>query len=150
MLEALLSAQVIQFVDESTVQQFLGNNLQGIALAGLIGILINVPLLFEIPLVALLLVIGMGEAPAATMLFTAAAGGPITFWGLARVLPKRAVLSFGAGTWVLGAAAGLGVLALIAAGAVGEIGLRDGVVAASSEVEETDGAEVGHLLTDHH
>ncbi len=128
---ALLSGLVIQWVDEGTVQRFLGNDVQGVALAAAIGILINVPLLFEIPLVALLLVLGMGEGPAAALLFTAAAGGPITFWGLTRVLPKRAVLTFGAGTWALGAAAGLAVLAIALVGSDLDFGVRDTVVSAA-------------------
>ncbi len=74
--------------------------------------LINVPLLFEIPLVALLLLFGMGTAPAATLLFTAAAGGPFTFWGLAKAMPKRAIAVFAAATWVLGVVGGLAVLGI--------------------------------------
>ena len=70
------------------------------------------PLLFEIPLVALGLMLGMGTAPAAALLFTAAAGGPVTFWGLAQVIPKRAIASFATATWLLGAAGGLAVLGI--------------------------------------
>ena len=54
----------------------------------------------------------MGTAPAATLLFTAAAGGPITFWGLAKVMPRRAIATFATATWGIGAVGGLAVLGL--------------------------------------
>ena len=106
------SAFVIQWVSADTVSTFLGDNPQGVAVAATLGLLINVPLLFEIPLVAGLLLVGMGIAPAATLLFAAAAGGPITFWGLAKGMPKRTVATFAVATWVLGAIAGLSILVL--------------------------------------
>ena len=65
-LAGFVSALVIQWVSPETVSQYLGNNLQGVAIAATLGVLINVPLMFEIPLVAALLLVGMGEAPAAT------------------------------------------------------------------------------------
>ena len=106
------SGLVIQWLSPTTVAQYLGNDLLGITIAATFGILINVPLLFEIPLVALLLLLGMGTAPAATLLFTAAAGGPITFWGLARLMPRRAIAAFAGATWGLGAFGGLAVLGI--------------------------------------
>lgn len=71
------SAFVIQWVSADTVSTFLGDNPQGVAVAATLGLLINVPLLFEIPLVAGLLLVGMGIAPAATLLFAAEAGAAI-------------------------------------------------------------------------
>ena len=106
------SGLVLQWISPDIVARFLGNDLTGVAIAATFGILINVPLLFEIPLVALLLLLGMGTAPAATLLFTAAAGGPVTFWGLAKLMPKRAVAAFVGSTWVLGAIGGVAVLAI--------------------------------------
>ena len=106
------SGLVIQWISPDTVARYFGNDLQGVATAATLGILINVPLLFEVPLVALGLMLGMGTAPAATLLFTAAAGGPVTFWGLAQVIPKRAIASFATATWVLGATGGLAVLGI--------------------------------------
>ena len=104
------SGLVIQWLSVDTVTTYLGNHALGVAIAATFGILINVPLLFEIPLVALLLLLGMGTAPAATLLFTAAAGGPITFWGLAKVMPRRAIATFATATWGIGAFGGLAVL----------------------------------------
>ncbi len=106
------SGLAIQWITPETVSTYLGNDLTGIAIAATFGLLINVPLLFEIPLVALLLLLGMGVAPAATLLFTAAAAGPITFWGLSKVMPRRAIATFAITTWVLGAIGGLAVLGL--------------------------------------
>ena len=109
-LAGFASGLVIQWISPDTVDRFLGDNATGIAVAATLGLLINVPLMFEIPLVAALLMVGMGTAPAATLLFAAAAGGPITFWGLARYLSRKTVLTFAAATWVLGALVGLAVL----------------------------------------
>lgn len=109
-LAGLASGLAIQWISPESVQKYLGDDVAGVALAATFGLLINVPLLFEIPLVAALLLMGMGTAPAATLLFAAAAGGPFTFWGLAKVMPSRAVLTFAASTWGLGVAAGISVL----------------------------------------
>ena len=106
----LLSGLVIQWISPDTVSDYLGNDIGGVAIAATVGVLINVPLLFEIPLVALLLTLGMGTAPAATLLFAAAAGGPVTFWGLAKVMPRRAVAAFATATWGLGVLGGVGML----------------------------------------
>jgi uncharacterized membrane protein YraQ (UPF0718 family) len=114
------SGLAIQWVSPQTVTTWLGDDILGIAIAATLGIAINVPLLFEIPLVAAMLLAGMGTAPAATLLFTAAAGGPITFWGLAKVMPPRAIVAFGSGTWVLGFIGGIVVLAILMA--TGDVG----------------------------
>jgi hypothetical protein len=106
------SGLAIQWLSPTVVATYLGNDLTGVAIAATFGILINVPLLFEIPLVALLLLLGMGTAPAATLLFTAAAGGPITFWGLGKLMPRRAIATFAGATWGLGALGGLAILGL--------------------------------------
>ena len=106
------SGLAIQWVSPETVSSYLGNDILGVIIAATFGILINVPLLFEIPLVALLLLLGMGTAPAATLLFTAAAGGPVTFWGLARMMPKKAIAAFASATWTLGLLGGMSVLAI--------------------------------------
>ena len=104
------SGLVIQWLNPEVVATYLGNDVRGILIAATFGILINVPLLFEIPLVALLLLLGMGTAPGATLLFSAAAGGPITFWGLAKLMPKKGLATFATATWAVGALGGLLVL----------------------------------------
>jgi len=104
---------VIQFLSPGIIDDYLGNNLKGIIIASTIGVLINVPLLFEIPLVVALLLLGMGVAPAATLLFTAASGGPITYWGLSKVLPKISVTYYALMIWILGISTGLISLLII-------------------------------------
>ena len=101
---------VIQWITPDTVAMYLGDDVPAILVAATLGLLINVPLLFEIPLVAVLMLVGMGAAPAAALLFGAAAAGPFTLWGLSRVMPGKAVAAFAAGTWCLSMAGGLGLL----------------------------------------
>ena len=111
-LAGFVSGLAIQWINPERIAAFMGDSLLAIAVAATLGILINVPLMFEIPLVAALMLVGMGTAPAATLLFTAAAAGPVTFWGLAQVMSKRVVVLFGATTWILGVAGGVLVLLL--------------------------------------
>ena len=106
------SGAAIQLLQPETVDAYLGDNLSGVLAAATLGVLINVPLLFEIPLVALLLVLGAGAAPSAALLFAAAAGGPITFWGLARTVGRRGIAAYAAGTWTIAVLGGLLVLAV--------------------------------------
>ena len=136
-----LSGLVIQWISPDTVSRYLGNDLGGVAIAATIGLLINVPLLFEIPLVALLLTLGMGTAPAATLLFAAAAGGPVTFWGLAKAMPRRAVAVFAAATWALGALGGVAIL-LVGIFIWEDAGLREEPGVAQTVDEPTSFADV--------
>ena len=106
------SGAAIQLLQPETVDAYLGDSLPGVLAAATLGVLINVPLLFEIPLVALLLVLGAGAAPSAALLFAAAAGGPITFWGLARTVGRRGIAAYAAGTWAIAVLGGLLVLAV--------------------------------------
>ena len=107
-----VSGLVIQWLTPESVSRYLGDHVLAVALAATVGVLINVPLMFEIPLVMGLMALGMGTAPAAALLFAAAAGGPITFWGLAKHIPVRGVAAYAALIWLLGAGGGLAVLGL--------------------------------------
>ena len=151
-LAGFASAMAIQWVNPETVSEYLGDNPRGVAIAATLGLLINVPLLFEIPLVAALLLVGMGTAPAATLLFAAAAGGPITFWGLAKVMPKRAILTLATATWFLGLIAGLSILALGTLFESDGTGLRTSVTAAGQlavgSQAVTDNIEVSRIEPD--
>tara|TARA_Y100000996_G_scaffold411799_1_gene396615 strand:- start:6351 stop:7589 length:1239 start_codon:yes stop_codon:yes gene_type:complete len=111
-LAGFVSGFAIQWVSPNTVTLWIGDDVLGILIVATIGILINVPLIFEIPLVAAMLLAGMGTAPAGTLLFVAAAGGPITFWGLAKVMPKKAVFAMAISTWTLGVIGGILLLLL--------------------------------------
>ena len=125
------SGLIIQWVSPDTISQYLGNHAGGIAIAATLGILINVPLMFEIPLVALLLLLGMGAAPAATLLFAAAAGGPVTFWSLSRVIPRKGIAAFVTATWAIALVGGLAVWGLGSAMPGLDIGLKPSVASSS-------------------
>ena len=133
----LASGLAIQLLNPEIVETYLGDHVLGVAIAASIGVLINVPLMFEIPLVAGLLLVGMGTAPAAALLFTAAAAGPITFWGLARVLPRKAIATLGTATWAIGAFGGVAVLGILALAPASEFG--DGVGLAHSPAVTAEG-----------
>ena len=135
------SGLAIQWISPDVVTTWLGDDLVGIGIAATLGVMINVPLLFEIPLVAALLLAGMGTAPAATLLFVAAAGGPITFWGLAKVMPTRAIVSFGTAIWVVGLIGGISVLAITTLTEDRDFGLR-AAYASPKEADESGTAQV--------
>lgn len=109
-LAAFLSGLAVQWLDPETVTTFLGDSLQGVLIAATLGLLISVPLMLQVPLVAALLLIGMGTAPAATLLFAAATGGVVRFWRLAGIIPRRAMVAFGTTTWALGTVGGIAIL----------------------------------------
>ncbi len=111
-LAGFVSALAIQWINPDTISCCLDDSFLGIAVAAALGVLINVPLMFEIPLVVALLLLGMGIGPAAALLFAAAAAGPITFWGLSKVMPLRGVAALGIATWTLALAGGLVVVRL--------------------------------------
>ncbi len=113
-IAGFVSGFAIQWISPDTVTAWIGDDIVGIVVAASIGIAINVPLMFEIPLVAAMLLAGMGTAPAAALLFTAAASGPVTLWGLAKVMPRKGVAALGASTWGLGVLGGVAVLAITA------------------------------------
>ena len=104
------SGAAIQALQPQTVTAYLGDSLLGVLIAATLGVLINVPLLFEIPLVALLLILGAGTAPAAALLFAAAAAGPVTFLALAKALGRRGVAVYAGGTWAIAVLGGCAVL----------------------------------------
>ena len=106
------SGAAIQALQPETVTAYLGDAVLGVVIASTLGVLINVPLLFEIPLVALLLLLGAGTAPAAALLFAAAAGGPVTFLTLAKALGRRGVAVYAGGTWAIAVLGGGAVLLL--------------------------------------
>lgn len=109
-IAGFLAGFAIQFLTEDGVARILGNHLFGVVVAATVGVLINVPLLFEIPLVAGLMILGAGVGPAATLLFAAAAGGPITYWGLSKQIGRRAAGWLAVTTWSLAALGGVVVL----------------------------------------
>ena len=147
-LAGFASGLAMQWISPQTVTTWMGDDVLGILIAATLGIAINVPLLFEIPLVAVLLLAGMGTAPASVLLFTAAAGGPITFWGLAKVMPRKAIVTFGASTWGLGAAGGVVVLIFVSFGAGPDFDLRADYSTATHREVPTANAALSAPATD--
>ena len=137
-----ISGMAIQWISPDVVTDYLDNDIMGVAIAATFGLLINVPLLFEIPLVVLLMLLGMGIAPAATLLFTAAAGGPITFWGLAKMMPRRAIVTFATATWTVGVIGGIAVFAIGALLPGTEAGIRTSIVSAGVDATAAGRGEV--------
>ena len=133
-LAGFASGLAIQWLSPQAVTTWLGDDVLGIIIAATLGIAINVPLLFEVPLVAVLLLAGMGTSPAAALLFTAAAAGPITFWGLSKVMPRKAIATYGASTWSLGVAGGVVVLVFVSLGNGPDFGLRADYSTATHQV----------------
>ncbi len=125
LIAGVIGSLVMQWITKDMITTFLGNNLIGIIIAATIGLLINIPLMFEIPLVALLLILGMGKAPAVTLLFIAAAGGPITFWALTKMIPLKGVGIFALSTWLISVIGGLITLILINTSIGPTIGLKN-------------------------
>ena len=125
LIAGVIGSLVMQWITRDMISTFLGNNLFGIIIAATIGLLINIPLMFEIPLVALLLILGMGKAPAVTLLFIAAAGGPITFWSLTKMIPIKGVGIFALSTWVISIIGGIITLILINTSIGPNIGLKN-------------------------
>jgi len=113
-IAGFVSGFAIQWISPQAVTNWIGDDILGILIAATLGIAINVPLMFEIPLVAAMLLAGMGTAPAGALLFTAAAGGPITYWGLSKVMPTRGVVTLAIATWTLGVIGGVLLLAITA------------------------------------
>jgi len=124
-IAGIIGSLVMQWITKDIISTFLGNNILGIIVAATIGLLINIPLMFEIPLVALLLILGMGKAPAVTLLFIAAAGGPITFWALTKMIPIKGVCIFAFSTWIISIIGGIITLILINTSIGPNIGLKN-------------------------
>ena len=81
LIAGLASGLAIQWISPDTIERYLGNDITGVAIAATLGILINVPLLFEIPLVVLLLLLGMGVAPGGHTAIRRGGRGPHDFLG---------------------------------------------------------------------
>ena len=119
----LVSGAAIQFLRPETVQAFLGDNLAGILVAATLGVLINVPLLFEIPLVTVLLLLGAGT-------WAIAAAGGLLVLAAGALLPERPALRLHAaesGEGVAADAAGAAVSARFPPLRFADVSIESGV-----------------------
>ncbi len=134
---ALLGGLLVQVFSSGTIDSLIGNTAVAVAIAATIGLLIRGPLLFEVPLVAMLLVMGLGVAPAATLLFAASVGGVQTFRRLGDRIGTRSVATVAGAAWIVAAVGGLAVLGADALQAE-EASAGDGRVAAEVLVDNTE------------
>jgi len=106
---AVIGGLGTQYLTESGVAAVVGNHMLGVMVAAAIGLLVVVPLPFEIPLVAAGLLLDIGWIPAGVLLFTAAASGSGTVRSLARRRQRDGVafLVVIAATSFVGGGAGL-------------------------------------------
>ena len=112
-LAGAISGLAVQWLDPAAVYSVLGDSFIGVLVTGTLGLVIGAPLMFGIPLAAALLLIGMGTAPAATLLFAAATGGLIRLFRMPTVSPRRrTVVTLGTANWALGVVGGLAILGL--------------------------------------
>lgn len=127
----ILAGPAVQLASADEIARYVGDTATGVAIAATLGILITVPLMAEVPLVALLLALGVGAAPAATLLFASAFGGPLAFRRLVSLISTRSAAIVTASTWAVAALGGVAVVAAIAATKLGE----------DLDAESVDGAQ---------
>lgn len=108
---ALAGGLVIQYVTLDDVEAVVGDHLLGVVIAAAVGLAVDLWRLWAIPLVAGLVLIGMGTAPAAALLFTAAAGGAFVFHRIGQETDRTAALRYMAAIGVIGIVGGALVLA---------------------------------------
>lgn len=77
---AAIGGLATQYLTEAGVEAVVGDHALGIALVALVGATVAVPPLFEIPLAAAALLVGMGRVTAGVLLFAVAIGGPALSW----------------------------------------------------------------------
>lgn len=94
------------------LSETLGSGVVAIVVAAALGTLLQLPTLFEIPLVVGALALGLGAGPAAALLVTAPSTGLVTLAITRRELGWRTPLLMLAGTFIGGTIAGLVVSAL--------------------------------------
>ena len=72
---AAIGGLATQYLTEAGVEAVVGDHALGIALVALVGATVAVPPLFEIPLAAAALLVGMGRVTAGVLLFAVAIAG---------------------------------------------------------------------------
>ena len=103
---------ILTFAPPQQLSDMVGSELLAVAAAAAVGTLIQIPTLFEIPLVLGVLALGLGVGPAAALLVTAPSFGVVTLGLTRKDLGWRTPASMLGATWVGGVAVGLVVSAL--------------------------------------
>ncbi len=112
MAAGIAAGLAVQLVSADMMAAYVGDTALGVAIAATLGILIVFPTMAEVLAVVVLLALGIGVAPAATLLFAGAFGGPFAFRRLIGLISARRAAVVTASTW---AVAVLGGVALVAA-----------------------------------
>lgn len=103
---------VLMFVQPQRLPSVGSLGISIVLLAAAVGTLLQLPTLFEIPLVIGVMALGLGSGPATALLLTAPSAGIITFVLLRGELGSKVPTKLLAGTFVLGSLFGLIVNAL--------------------------------------
>lgn len=98
---------VLLFAQPQALPRFGAEGIAIVVLAALVGTLLQLPTLFEIPLVLGVIALGLGVGPATALLLTAPSSGIVTFMLLRRDLGWKVPALLLGGTFVLGSLAGL-------------------------------------------
>ncbi len=106
-LAGFLVGAVLLFVQPQELSRFGATGIAIVIAAALLGALLQLPTLFEIPLVLGVMALGLGAGPATALLLAAPSSGLVTFTLLRGDLGWRIPLMLLGGTFVLAALAGL-------------------------------------------
>ncbi len=106
-LATFLAAFARLLISPEATSEHLGGGFVAIAATALVGTLIAIPTLFEIPLVVGLMALGMGAGPATALLITAPSMSLITWFMLRRETGARPPTLLLIATFALGLIAGL-------------------------------------------
>jgi uncharacterized membrane protein YraQ (UPF0718 family) len=106
-LAGFLVGAVLLFAQPQTLSRFGAEGIAIVLVAALVGTLLQLPTLFEIPLVLGVIALGLGLGPATALLLTAPSSGIVTFLLLRRDLGWRIPAMLLGGTFALGSLAGL-------------------------------------------
>ncbi len=98
---------VLLVVQPQSLSRFGAESIAIVLLAALVGTLLQLPTLFEIPLVLGVMALGLGIGPATALLLTAPSSGVVTFMLLRRDLGWKTPALLLGGTFVFGSLAGL-------------------------------------------
>lgn len=106
-LAGFLVGVVLLFAQPQQLSRFGATGILVVLLAALVGTLLQLPTLFEIPLVLGVMALGLGAGPATALLLTAPSSGLITFVLMRRDLGLKVPGMLLGGTFLLGSLAGL-------------------------------------------
>lgn len=98
---------VLLFAQPQQLSRFGTTGILIVVLAALVGTLLQLPTLFEIPLVLGVMALGLGTGPATALLLTAPSSGLVTFVLMRRDLGSKIPAMLLGGTFLLGTLSGL-------------------------------------------